>query len=305
MAWKPILVGVDNSPESARAAAAATELALVAGTKCHLVHVIRDQWSAFALAELPERAGEFQASLVAQARARVEHAMWGVVPPEVILNMSIRVGRTGAVLKQAATELGAGMVILGGKHHSTLARWFAGSTSHDMVRTTDIPVLVTSGSQTPVRRVLAAVDQSAAARPTIEAAEQFAALSGAELRVVCALEPLPVIPDAPNYDLTHYYTMMEDHVAQHVWPLVQSRDVEKVTRYGTAVDVVLKETAEWSADVVVVGSHGKGWVDRLLIGSVTERLLNHLPASLLVVPVYALVASGASAPRAEARHAFA
>jgi universal stress protein family protein len=38
---------------------------------------------------------------------------------------------------------------------------------------------------------------------------------------------------------------------------------------------------------VVVGSHGKGWVERLLIGSVTERLLNQLPSSLLVVPAYA------------------
>jgi len=35
---------------------------------------------------------------------------------------------------------------------------------------------------------------------------------------------------------------------------------------------------------VVVGSHGKGWVDRLLLGSTTERLLDQLPASLLVVP---------------------
>jgi len=35
----------------------------------------------------------------------------------------------------------------------------------------------------------------------------------------------------------------------------------------------------------VVGSHGKGWVDRLLIGSTTERLLNRLPTSLLIVPI--------------------
>ena len=31
--------------------------------------------------------------------------------------------------------------------------------------------------------------------------------------------------------------------------------------------------------------HGKGWVDRLLIGSVTEDLLNNLPCAVLVVPV--------------------
>jgi hypothetical protein len=34
-----------------------------------------------------------------------------------------------------------------------------------------------------------------------------------------------------------------------------------------------------------VGSHGKGWVDGLIIGSVTEDLLNNLPCAVLVVPV--------------------
>jgi nucleotide-binding universal stress UspA family protein len=47
----------------------------------------------------------------------------------------------------------------------------------------------------------------------------------------------------------------------------------------------VNEAAAWRADVVVVGSHGKGWVDRLLIGSVTEDLLNNLPCAVLVVPV--------------------
>jgi nucleotide-binding universal stress UspA family protein len=105
---------------------------------------------------------------------------------------------------------------------------------------------------------------------------------------VSALEPLPIVPEAPNYELSHYYAMMEDQLARDVWPLVQSPYAEKVTRYGAAVDAILQEAAEWHADLLVVGSHGKGLVDRLLIGSATERLLNHLPTSLLVVPVYAV-----------------
>ena len=40
----------------------------------------------------------------------------------------------------------------------------------------------------------------------------------------------------------------------------------------------------WGADLVVLGSHGKGWVDRMLLGSTTERLLSHLPTSMLVIP---------------------
>jgi hypothetical protein len=53
-----------------------------------------------------------------------------------------------------------------------------------------------------------------------------------------------------------------------------------------------------------VGSHGKGWVDRALLGTVTERLLNQLPVSLLVVPVRKpdAVKEAAEQPAARARH---
>jgi nucleotide-binding universal stress UspA family protein len=60
--------------------------------------------------------------------------------------------------------------------------------------------------------------------------------------------------------------------------------VERLVRYGGAVETILREALDWRADLLVVGSHGKGWAERLLVGSVTERLLNHLPTSLLVVP---------------------
>jgi nucleotide-binding universal stress UspA family protein len=50
------------------------------------------------------------------------------------------------------------------------------------------------------------------------------------------------------------------------------------------VETILREAFAWQADLLVVGSHGRGWAERLLLGSVTERLLNHLPTSLLVVP---------------------
>jgi nucleotide-binding universal stress UspA family protein len=219
--------------------------------------------------------------------------------------MTVRVGRAATVLKQMVAELDAGLVVLGGKHHSMLERWLAGSTSINVVRTTEVPVLVTGGSRAPIRHVLAAVDLSAAAAPTIRAAEQFADLVGAKVRVVSVLEPLPIIPEAPNYELSHYYAMMEDRLARDVWPLVASPYADKVVRHGAAVETVMQEAAEWHADVVVVGSHGKGLVDRLLIGSATERLLNHLPTSLLVVPVYAVGTVRDAVQRIEGRPEFA
>lgn len=51
-----------------------------------------------------------------------------------------------------------------------------------------------------------------------------------------------------------------------------------------APDTVMIETAkQWKADMIVVGSHGRGFLKRLLVGSVTDALVHHAPCSVLVV----------------------
>ena len=78
---------------------------------------------------------------------------------------------------------------------------------------------------------------------------------------------------------------------------------DRVIRRGRADEEIAEEAAVWRADLLVVGSHGKGWIDRLLIGSTTERLLNRLPTSLLVVPISkpAVKRPAQAATRARAR----
>jgi nucleotide-binding universal stress UspA family protein len=59
-------------------------------------------------------------------------------------------------------------------------------------------------------------------------------------------------------------------------------------RTGVAAETIAEEAGTWHADLIVMGSHGKGWVDRVLVGSTTERLVTELPASIMVVPVKGL-----------------
>lgn len=51
-----------------------------------------------------------------------------------------------------------------------------------------------------------------------------------------------------------------------------------------APDRILIETArEWKADLIVIGSHGRGFWGRMLLGSITDELVHHAPCSILVV----------------------
>jgi len=281
MSWQPIVVGVDASPEAAHAAAFAMGAAERAGTTCHIVHAARD---VLATADVPANR-PYRQALMEQARGEIRAALADAVPAAGLKTLSVRIGAAPVALKGAVAALGAELIVLGGKHHSALGRWFGGSTSLHVARTTEVPVLVTAGAPAAIRRVLVAVDLSGAARPTLAAAERYAAMFGAELRAVSVFEPLPVIPEVPPPDPTAYYALSEELLERDMWPLIRTRGGEKVVRYGAVVETIVREAAEWGADLLIVGSHGKGWAERVLVGSVTERLLNHLPTSVLVVPV--------------------
>jgi nucleotide-binding universal stress UspA family protein len=287
MTWKPIVVGVDASAEAAAAAVFVAAAAQRAATTYRLVHASRN---------VPHSDRYPYPLLDQQARAPVVAALEHRVPAAVLDALTIREGAPAGVLNDVVGELGAELVVLGGKHHSTVGRWLGGSTSVNVARTTHVPVLVIVG--TPViRRVLVAVDPSAAAGPTLGAAERYAALFGAELRALSVVEPLPVLSAVPQPDMTDYYQVWEETLAHDVWPLIHAPGVETILRRGAALEAIQREAADWRADLLVVGSHGKRWVTRALAGSVTERLINHLPTSLLVVPA-GRAALGPEAPPA-------
>ena len=108
------------------------------------------------------------------------------------------------------------------------------------------------------------------------------------------MEPFPSTVEGGSGLTPEYFALWEEMLKRDVWPLLRHPATETVVRQGPIIDMLEREVAGWHADLLVVGSHGKGWVDRMLIGSVTERLLNHLPTSLLVVPVAAAVEAVAS-----------
>jgi nucleotide-binding universal stress UspA family protein len=297
MERQPILVAVDMSPEAAAAAAFGSKLAHATGARCQLVHAVRDPWAAALLAEMPDQTPEFTRALYQQARAELRRTLEGRVSAEELQDMVVQAGRPDEVLAGMVQESRAGLIVLGGKHHSALGRWFGGSTSLNVARTATVPLLVTAGAPAEVQRVLVALDSSGAARHTLEAARRLVKALGAELRILSVIEPLPVMPEsAPAVDPTPYYDLCRDTIEAELRPLVETSGGELVVRLGPTVATIEQEAAAWHADLVVVGSHGKSFAQRLMLGSVTERLLNHLPTSLVVVPVSVRVPAAQPAP---------
>src|SRR5206468_5086261 len=134
---------------------------------------------------------EMQRLHLAVARHQVNECLGTVVSEWLPEKLEVTFGPPAAVLNQVMHEQRPGLVVLGGKHHSTLERWLGGSTSLHVVRSSEVPVLVTAGQPTAIRRILVAADLSPAAGPTVALAERYARLLGAQLRLLTVFEPLP------------------------------------------------------------------------------------------------------------------
>ncbi len=278
MTAQPIIVGLDGSPESASAASVAWMLARAAGVPCRLVHATDDVSTSLAMGGTGVVTETLQLAARAGARAELRASLQDCVPSSVVDRMVVSPGATADVLEAVVAETGATMLVLGGKHHSKLGRWLGGSTVQQVVRRLTVPLLVTAGELRGRPRVMVAVDPSYAARPTIQQAVAFARLLGSPLHALHVIDPPPAIAELAR-------DWSREIVERDVWPLIPLVEQGKVIREGVPFDTIVDEAVAWRADVIVVGSHGKGWVDRLLIGSVTEDLLNNLPCAVLVVPV--------------------
>jgi nucleotide-binding universal stress UspA family protein len=219
------------------------------------------------------------------ARREVSAALRGSVPADAVDALDLRIGRCERVLARAAADWNANLVVIGGKRHGALARGLGLSTAQNLVRMVEVPVLVAGAAAKPIQRVLVAVDLSAESRAVLSAARALAKQLGARLRIVHVLEPLKH-PSLGLYTLDE--RLVRAQATAHLRRLTsRMRDVaaDQVIREGDPAEVIAAESAEWTADLLVVGSHGRGWIDRLLLGSTTERLLARLPCSLFVIPI--------------------
>ena len=52
---------------------------------------------------------------------------------------------------------------------------------------------------------------------------------------------------------------------------------------GSPQRVIVEQAESWGADLIVIGSHGRGFWSRTMIGSVSDSVVHHAPCSVLVV----------------------
>jgi nucleotide-binding universal stress UspA family protein len=62
------------------------------------------------------------------------------------------------------------------------------------------------------------------------------------------------------------------------------KSIETMVKEGDFADSILETAKELHADIIVIGSHSRKWLENILMGSVTEKVLHHTSIPLFIVP---------------------
>ena len=143
-----------------------------------------------------------------------------------------------------------------------------------------------------MRHILAGIDFSSVSRDIVDAAADLAEAYQVPLTLVHVAAP---DPDFVGYDAgpqavrdTRARELRDERNMLHsMADDLRSRGLSVTPRlvHGPTVETLLAEAGQAQADLLVVGSHGRGALWTEVLGSVSTGVLRHAPCPVLVVPV--------------------
>jgi len=193
---------------------------------------------------------------------------------------------------QALAERGeADLVVLGSTHHAAFGSVAPGSVAERLLKGARCRLVIApvgygrqDHTQDRLRVVAVGYDAMAESQAALEEAATLARKFGASMRVIGVMTPTPPLGAAAAAQAEaeagpDFQTRLHDAVAAlepelRALPVIEKGDpMEK-----------LREAAAMGVDLLVLGSRGFGPVMRLLIGSVSSRVIRGAPCPVLVVP---------------------
>jgi nucleotide-binding universal stress UspA family protein len=136
------------------------------------------------------------------------------------------------------------------------------------------------------KHLLVPIDFSPPAERALDYACALAAKLGATVHIVNAISSL-----LPEMSVTLSDTMLRQLRTDHATAVVKLADArralcaigEVIVREGDARDVILDEAKRLPADLIVMGTHGRSGLPRLVLGSVAEDVSRHASCPVLLV----------------------
>jgi len=289
--FESILIPTDGSDHAERAADHGFALAAAFDATVHVISVADVNAAAG-----PFNAGGVSGEFVERIESEAEAAVEGVIecaPEGVAVERAVVNGRPGAEIVDYAAETDVDLVAMGTKGRTGLSRLATGSVCEHVVRHAPVPVVTARATddeaETEYERVLIPTDGSdqagTAVEPAIAVAEAFDA-------TVHVLNIVDLGTITSGSDVAAASDLIEDlhdrgeETTEAIAERAREAGLEATAAVTTGFPGVglLKYVEDESIDLVAMGTRGRTGVERLLLGSTTERTIRRSPVPVLSVP---------------------
>ncbi len=138
-----------------------------------------------------------------------------------------------------------------------------------------------------IHTILCPVDFSDASRKAVQYAREFALGMGSAVHLLTVVEPRPMA-----VDITLNYVPLEEDLEQAAEEDLQlvlkefqlaGLKVECSVEIGNPSDVILDKSRDLDVNLLIMGSHGKKGLSRLIMGSVAETVVRKANCPVLIV----------------------
>jgi nucleotide-binding universal stress UspA family protein len=283
-----VLIGTDGSPSATKSLELAATINWPARTHIVVLHV--DQLLDSDLGLPVDRYPSVHARIREQIDAQLAAAKRTLAAPGRDIEIALVPGRPASAIVAEARRVTADLVILGSHGRGPFASAVLGSVAAEVVDHAPCPVLV--ARRTTLGSVVLGHDGSDSARQAEQLIADWPFLRASAVRVISVAGYLPAYAtmEGPT-DAALYQQFIDDlraeaeHGATDAVARLRALGVTatmEVRDGGDAAELV-RAAGEGRADLIVIGSRGRGGLERLLLGSVARNVLFHAPCSVLIV----------------------
>jgi nucleotide-binding universal stress UspA family protein len=138
-----------------------------------------------------------------------------------------------------------------------------------------------------MKKVLIALDYDPSAKKVAELGYSIAKAMNAKVIL------LHVIMGFGGFESTDFFQIVDvaglkkaaEYFLEKIKHHLGDESIQLSTEDGEIADTILKTAKHYHADTIVMGSHSRKWLEKILVGSETEKVLHQTTIPLLIIPI--------------------
>ena len=282
VAIKKVLVPLDGSPFSEQALQVAQALVHAYGAHLTLMSVHQDGRQF--LGAVRGQAGQLKGEL-SERTEYLSQTTWQLKNSGIQADFSIHSGSIAEEISSLCIDADMDLVVMSTSGRTGIERLVLGSVANKVVQLTNTPVLlIRPGAQwrsrsSQFKRLLATLDGSATSEQILPYVRALGKQFESEVLLLSS-------PDAPGAE--EYKGNIEDYLENVVANLKQAGlAARSIVTGAEPAETILAVSESEAVDLIMIATHGRGGLDRFMMGSVADRVVQQTKVPVFLVPIVA------------------